>query len=101
VWSVDWLLYLVTLAIWGLVVGAFARLALPGRDPLSLFQTMLVGVTGSLLAGIVVYLITGGRYYGAGWLASLVGATLIMYLIRRSRGGGLTRPGGGSGRRRA
>jgi uncharacterized membrane protein YeaQ/YmgE (transglycosylase-associated protein family) len=88
----------VTLAIWGLVVGAFARLALPGRDPLS---TMLVGVTGSLLAGIIVYLITGGRYYGAGWLASLVGATLIMYLIRRSRGGGLTSPGGGSGRRRA
>jgi uncharacterized membrane protein YeaQ/YmgE (transglycosylase-associated protein family) len=98
---VDWLLYVVTLAIWGLVVGAFARLALPGRDPLSLFQTMLVGVAGSLVAGVAVYVVTGGRYYGAGWLASLIAATLIMYLIRRSRGGGLRSPGGASGRGRA
>ena len=40
----GWLLYLVFLAIFGLIVGAFARLALPGKDPLSLFQTMLLGL---------------------------------------------------------
>jgi uncharacterized membrane protein YeaQ/YmgE (transglycosylase-associated protein family) len=89
----DWLLYLITLALWGLVIGAFARLALPGKDPLSLFETMLVGLAGSFLGGVVVYLITGGRYYGAGWLGSLACATVIMYFIRRSRGGGLTDPG--------
>jgi uncharacterized membrane protein YeaQ/YmgE (transglycosylase-associated protein family) len=89
----GWLLYLITLAIWGLIIGAFARLALPGRDPLTLFQTMLVGVGGSLIGGVIVYVITGGRYYGAGWLVSLVCATGIMYFIRRSRGGGLTDPG--------
>ena len=89
----DWLLYLISLAIWGLVIGAFARLALPGRDPMSLLQTMLVGIGGSLVGGIVLYAITGGRYYGAGWLVSLVCATLIVYVIRRSRGGGLTEPG--------
>ena len=89
----DWLLYLITLALWGLIIGAFARLALPGKDPLSLFQTMLVGLGGSFLGGVIVYLITGGRYYGAGWLGSLACATLIMYFIRRSRGGGLTDPG--------
>jgi uncharacterized membrane protein YeaQ/YmgE (transglycosylase-associated protein family) len=89
----DWLLYLITLAIFGLIVGAFARLALPGRDPLTLFQTMLVGLGGSFLGGILTYVITGGRYYGAGWLVSLVCATGIMYFIRRSRGGGLTDPG--------
>jgi uncharacterized membrane protein YeaQ/YmgE (transglycosylase-associated protein family) len=90
---VDWLPYLLTLALWGLVIGAFARLALPGKDPMSLLQTMLVGIGGSLLAGVVVYAITGGRYFGAGWLVSLVFATLIVYLVRRSRGGGLTDPG--------
>lgn len=95
----GWLAYLITLAVWGLVVGAFARLALPGRDPMSLLQTMLVGITGSLIAGVVVYLVTGGRYYGAGWLASLVCATVIVYLIRRSRGGGLTDPGASARRR--
>lgn len=89
----DWLLYLITLALWGLIIGAFARLALPGKDPLTLFQTMLVGLGGSFLGGVIVYLITGGRYYGAGWLGSLACATLIMYGIRRSRGGGLTDPG--------
>jgi uncharacterized membrane protein YeaQ/YmgE (transglycosylase-associated protein family) len=89
----DWLLYLVTLAFWGLIIGAFARLALPGRDPMSLLQTMLVGIAGSLIGGVVLYLITGGRYYGAGWLASLACATVIVYAIRRSRGGSLTDPG--------
>jgi uncharacterized membrane protein YeaQ/YmgE (transglycosylase-associated protein family) len=89
----DWLLYLISLAIFGLIVGAFARLALPGRDPLSLFQTMLVGIGGSFVGGILVYVITGGRYYGAGWLVSLICATGIMYVIRRRRGGGLTDPG--------
>jgi uncharacterized membrane protein YeaQ/YmgE (transglycosylase-associated protein family) len=89
----DWLLYLITLAIFGLLVGAFARLALPGKDPLTLFQTMLVGIGGSFLGGVLLYVITGGRYYGAGWLVSLVCATGIMYVIRRRRGGGLTDPG--------
>ena len=89
----SWLAYLISLAVFGLIVGAFARLALPGKDPLSLFQTMLVGIAGSLIGGVVVYIVTGGRYYGAGWFVSLVFATLIVYFIRRSRGGGLTDPG--------
>jgi uncharacterized membrane protein YeaQ/YmgE (transglycosylase-associated protein family) len=90
---VSWLAYLISLCVWGLIVGAFARLALPGRDPMSLLQTMLVGIAGSLFTGVIVYFVTDQRYYGAGWLASLVCATLIVYLIRRSRGGGLMDPG--------
>ena len=89
----SWLAYLITLAIFGLIVGAFARLALPGKDPLTLPQTMLLGIAGSFIGGVVVYIVTGGRYYGAGWLVSLAFATLILYFIRRRRGGGLTDPG--------
>jgi uncharacterized membrane protein YeaQ/YmgE (transglycosylase-associated protein family) len=89
------LLYLVFLALFGLVVGAFARLALPGRDPMSLFATMALGLAGSFIGGIVVYIITGGDYYGAGFLVSLVCAVGILYVIRRRRGGGLTDPGRG------
>lgn len=88
----DFLLYLAILAVWGLVVGAFARLALPGRDPMSLLQTMAVGLAGSFLAGIAMWLITDGAY-GAGFLVSLVVSVIIVYFIRRSRGGGLTKPG--------
>jgi uncharacterized membrane protein YeaQ/YmgE (transglycosylase-associated protein family) len=90
---VSWIAFLISLVFWGLLIGAFARLALPGKDPMSLLQTMLVGIAGSLIGGVIVYAITGGRYYGAGWLVSLVCATGIVYAIRRSRGGGLTDPG--------
>jgi uncharacterized membrane protein YeaQ/YmgE (transglycosylase-associated protein family) len=89
----SWLVYLISLAFWGLVVGALARLALPGKDPMSLFTTMAIGLAGSFIGGIIVYVITGGDYYGAGWLVSLVCATGLVYLIRRSRGGSLTDPG--------
>jgi uncharacterized membrane protein YeaQ/YmgE (transglycosylase-associated protein family) len=89
---VSFIVFLIVTFFWGLIVGAFARLALPGPDPMSLFQTALLGIAGSLIAGIVVWLISGGRW-GAGFLASLVFSVLILYLMRRSRGGGLTDPG--------
>ena len=50
-------MYLLVLCLIGLVVGALARLALPGRDPMSLWQTMAIGIGGSLLAGIVARLL--------------------------------------------
>ena len=39
----------------GLIVGALARLVLPGRDPMSIFETMLVGIAGTLIAGLITY----------------------------------------------
>jgi uncharacterized membrane protein YeaQ/YmgE (transglycosylase-associated protein family) len=92
----SWLGYLISIAIIGLITGALARLALPGRDPMSLPMTMAVGIAGSFIAGLIVYIISGGRYYGAGWFISFVCAVGIVYLIRRRRGGGLTDPGGGN-----
>jgi len=90
---VSIIVLILLLALQGLIVGAFARLALPGKDPLTLFQTMGVGIAGSLIAGVVFYLIFGDEA-GPGFLGALVFAVLIMYAIRRSRGGGLTRPSG-------
>jgi uncharacterized membrane protein YeaQ/YmgE (transglycosylase-associated protein family) len=80
----------VLLLLWGLVVGLFARLALPGPDPMSLFQTALVGVAGSMLAGFFALVLFGQI---AGFFLCLVFSVAIMYFIRRSRGGGLTDPG--------
>src|SRR3712207_9413811 len=95
----DFIVYLLILAAWGLFVGAFARLALPGKDPLSIWQTMAVGLAGSFIAGILMWVITDGRE-GAGFLVSLVFSVLIVYLIRRARGGGLTSPRVGGRRHR-
>lgn len=86
----ELIVYLVLLAVGGLFVGALARLALPGPDPMSLFQTMLVGIAGSLAAGLVALFMFGS--HGGGILLSVVFAALIVYLVRRSRGGSLTEP---------
>ena len=93
------LLYLILLALSGLIVGALARLALPGPDPMSIPMTIAIGLAGSFVGGLVVYAISGGRN-GAGIVVSVAFPTLIVYLMRRSRGGSLTDPGLGPRRRR-
>ena len=85
------LVVIVLLAVQGLIVGAFARLALPGRDPLSLLQTMMVGLAGSFIAGLLVYALSDERA-APSFLAALLCSIAIMYVIRRSRGGGLMSP---------
>ena len=87
--------FLILLALSGLVVGALARLALPGRDPMSIMQTILVGIAGSFVGGMVSDL-----FLTRGWsiVLSVLVATGIVYLIRRARGGTLTDPA--VGRRR-
>jgi uncharacterized membrane protein YeaQ/YmgE (transglycosylase-associated protein family) len=85
--------YLLVLFVVGLLVGALARLALPGRDPMSIWMTALIGIAGSFLAGLFWLLITNGDRNGGGIVLSVLFATLIVYLIRRSRGGSLTDPG--------
>jgi uncharacterized membrane protein YeaQ/YmgE (transglycosylase-associated protein family) len=88
--------YLILLAVTGLVVGALARLALPGRDPMSIPQTMLVGIAGSFVAGLISLAIFHGRH-GGGLLLSVVVSVLFVWLIRRSRERGT---GSSLGRRR-
>jgi uncharacterized membrane protein YeaQ/YmgE (transglycosylase-associated protein family) len=84
--------YLIGLAIFGLILGGLARLALPGRDPMSIPMTAGLGIAGSLIAGLIVRIATGGMY-GAGFLAAFCVTFFLVYLVRRSRGGGLTSPG--------
>jgi uncharacterized membrane protein YeaQ/YmgE (transglycosylase-associated protein family) len=86
------LAYILALVLSGLIVGALARLALPGPDPMSIGMTILVGIAGSFIGGLVMLAITGGRNAG-GIIVSVAGATLIVYLIRRRRGGSITDPG--------
>jgi uncharacterized membrane protein YeaQ/YmgE (transglycosylase-associated protein family) len=90
--------YLLTLAILGLVVGGLARLALPGPDPMGIGETILVGIAGSLIAGLLVWALFGRG--GAGIVLSVACSTGIVYAIRRSRGGTLRSPGGPRVRRR-
>jgi len=85
--------FILLLALSGLLVGALARLALRDRDPLSIFQTISVGLFGSFAAGLVSYAVFGGEANYGGIAFSILGATVVMYFVRRSRGGGLLDPG--------
>jgi uncharacterized membrane protein YeaQ/YmgE (transglycosylase-associated protein family) len=67
----------------GLIVGALAKFIMPGKDPGGIIVTMLLGVLGAVLAGFA------GRALGlysdgapAGFLASLVGAIVLLVVYR-------------------
>lgn len=67
----------------GLVAGALAKLIMPGKDPGGIFLTMLLGVSGSLLAGFVGRAV--GWYQpgeGAGLIMSVLGAIVLLALYR-------------------
>ena len=85
------LAYFLLLATSGLFVGALARLSLPGPDPMTLLQTIALGLAGNVIAGVVVWLLWAHRLPGL--LLSVACSSAILYFIRRSRGGGLTQPG--------
>ena len=78
------ILYLVTLAIFGLIVGAIARLLVPGPTPMGLLGTMAAGVAGSFLGGLVGKLLFGPGY-APGWIASILGAVAIVAVVGRRR----------------
>jgi uncharacterized membrane protein YeaQ/YmgE (transglycosylase-associated protein family) len=87
------IMFIILLVLTGLVVGALGRLALPGPDPMSIGQTILVGIGGSLIAGIIGRLLFGGR--GGGFILAVLCSLGIVYLVRRSRErhvGGATAP---------
>jgi uncharacterized membrane protein YeaQ/YmgE (transglycosylase-associated protein family) len=76
--------YIVLLALSGLVVGALARLLLIGPDPMSILETMLAGIGGSLIAGLIAYYVFD-RDTGPGLLLSVICAMGIVYAVRRYR----------------
>jgi uncharacterized membrane protein YeaQ/YmgE (transglycosylase-associated protein family) len=67
----------------GLLAGAVARLIMPGRDPGGCIVTILLGVGGALLAGFLGQAIGWyGPGEGAGFLAAIVGAIIILFIYR-------------------
>lgn len=73
--------------LFGLVVGALAKLVMPGDDPGGIIVTILLGIAGALLGGFL------GRALGligedqaAGWIAAFVGALLLLILYRMVAG---------------
>ncbi len=69
--------------LFGLVVGAVAKLVMPGRDPGGIIVTMLIGIVGALLGGWIGQAVGWyGPQDGAGFLMSLLGAVILLWLYR-------------------
>ena len=66
--------FIIVLAVSGLIIGALARLALPGPDPMSIPATIALGLGGTFIGGIVarVFLGTGGGLIFTGKLSMMV-----------------------------
>jgi len=94
------IVYLIVLAIQGLIFGALARLALPGKDPMSIPMTIGLGIAGSFIGGMIVFVLSGGAATG-GFFVAFACTVGLVYLVRRSRGGSLMSPDGISRERRS
>jgi uncharacterized membrane protein YeaQ/YmgE (transglycosylase-associated protein family) len=70
--------------VFGLIVGAIAKLVMPGRDPGGMIVTILLGIAGALVGGFL------GRALGwyqpgepAGFIMATLGAVLLLFIYRR------------------
>ncbi len=84
--------YLIILFVVGLFVGALARLLLPGRDPMGVGMTVLIGLCGSFAAGLFSWYVL--HRHGGGLVLSVVFSMLLVWLFRRTRRGGYADRGG-------
>lgn len=72
--------FIIGLLIMGLVVGALARLLVPGPDPMGIGATILLGIVGAIVGGLVGHALFGNN--GGGFLAALVAAVVLLLVWR-------------------
>jgi uncharacterized membrane protein YeaQ/YmgE (transglycosylase-associated protein family) len=76
------LFLIVGIVLSGLIVGALGRLAIPGPNPMSIGMTILVGIGGSFIGGLVGRVLFGRP---GGLILAVVGAALLVWLIQRNQ----------------
>jgi uncharacterized membrane protein YeaQ/YmgE (transglycosylase-associated protein family) len=78
--------HLIGWIIFGLIVGVIARALMPGRDPGGFLVTILLGIAGSVLGGFLARVVGWyGPHEAAGFLMSLAGSILLLWLYRQFR----------------
>jgi uncharacterized membrane protein YeaQ/YmgE (transglycosylase-associated protein family) len=96
------LAFIVLLIIVGLIAGAVARLLVPGRDPIGILGTIVLGIIGSFIGGFVSTLVeyhtlSVHAFHLTGLIWSIVGAIVLLVLLRLTH----MEPGRGRGRGRS
>ena len=71
----------------GLIVGVLARLVMPGKEAfpdgaLGWLLTALLGIAGAFIGTMIGGALWGGENYAAGWIMSILGAIVLLLLVR-------------------
>jgi len=79
--------FIIVLLVVGLIAGALARLLVPGKDPMGLLGTWLLGVLGSFVGGFLGYVLFGhdindGAVQLSGIIGSVIGAIILLLIWR-------------------
>ena len=83
--------FILYLLIIGLIGGFLARALVPGRDPMTVWQTILLGIVGSFVGGFLGWAIFGadasqGAFQASGIIGSIIGAIVVLLLWRAVTG---------------
>jgi uncharacterized membrane protein YeaQ/YmgE (transglycosylase-associated protein family) len=81
------------LIIIGIVIGILARLILPGRQPIGMWMTILLGICGALVGGIVASAIGEGDIWELNFIGTVVGVVAAAVFIGAADAAGLGRGG--------
>jgi uncharacterized membrane protein YeaQ/YmgE (transglycosylase-associated protein family) len=75
--------FIIVLVVMGLIIGALARLLVPGRDPMGVPATMAIGVVGTLISGFIGRALFGADGKFGSWLLALVVTIGLVLLVRK------------------
>jgi uncharacterized membrane protein YeaQ/YmgE (transglycosylase-associated protein family) len=85
--------FIIYLLVIGLIAGFIARALVPGRDPMTVGGTILLGIVGSFIGGFIGYVLThhdarDGAFQASGIIGSIVGAVVALLVYRAATGRG-------------
>jgi uncharacterized membrane protein YeaQ/YmgE (transglycosylase-associated protein family) len=74
--------------VFGLIAGFIARALVPGKDDIGILRTILLGVVGSVVGGLIFGLLTVGfrGFQPAGWIGSIIGAVVVLLIYNAVTG---------------
>jgi len=79
--TTRFIMHILWIIVIGFVVGAIAKLLMPGKDPGGFIITILLGIAGAFV-GTWIGRIFAGENYTAGWIMSVIGAIILLFLYR-------------------